>query len=1009
MPTAVSQLPSEESLKAQFPLTFPVPSPATHPELLTTQDLHREEDLLRNPTSFRSWWSAINTTREAFLSLQKTEPPPDLAEEVTALLGPLASPLAQISLQRLTYLYEAALVQFPGSFKLWKSYLNLRMSFVLGKLVVKKRAGGKKKFPEMKDALEDEHEDLEQWEDGLDPVVGWEEWKSLVATFERALMWLPRLPRLWLMYLSLFFHPQCPPLLSHTHARHTFDRALRTLPPSLHSRIWVRYLLWAEKKGGVTTVHVYRRYLAIDPSVTERFTTLLLNPVNSSPRPLEAAKLLLSLARKASRGEYTSPEGKSPYQLLEDWIEVVEKFSDEVGLDVEETIESNKAIAASEAEATESADVVPELTSANGKLLRMAGPAIPVTPDGQSAYPCDEDEDPVSPHKLNVEKIIHKDGLAIYKDQAGRLWTGLATYWIKRGEFDRAKETFEDGLKSVLTIRDFTQIFDSYAEFGESLISAMMTGLENEDDDTEEEAAETERDLDAKIAEFEDLTDRRPFLVNDVLIRRNPNDVQEWEKRVALWGENDDKVAATYTNALETINPRKATANLHRLYINFAKFYEEGGVSGQAEEDLDSARKILEKGTKINFKLVEDLAEVWCEWSEMEIRHDNYDDSIRVMQRATAIPKDTKINYHDHTLSAQTRLFKSLKLWSFYVDLEESIGTVESTKNVYDRILELRIANAQIIVNYAAFLEENKYFEESFKIYERGVELFTFPISFEIWNIYLSKFVKRYGGTKLERARDLFEQALEKCPPKSCKPLFLMYAKLEEDYGLAKRSMNILDRATKVVSDQDKFDMFTIYIAKATANYGLPATRPIYERALEGRKLVYLLFFTLLTSDVVLPDRQTADMCLRFAAMERKLGEIDRARAIIAHASQFCDPRVNPDFWAQWHSFELDTGSEDTFKEMLRIKRSVQAQFNTEASYLTAETTAAKQGTRKAEEDAPQDAMAAVEKQAGTVKGFVAATTTRLPPVDGEEAEAADAAAPAANVDEIHIDDDDDL
>lgn len=28
--------------------------------------------------------------------------------------------------------------------------------------------------------------------------------------------------------------------------------------------------------------------------------------------------------------------------------------------------------------------------------------------------------------------------------------------------------------------------------------------------------------------------------------------------------------------------------------------------------------------------------------------------------------------------------------------------------------------------------------------------------------------------------------------------------------------------------------MFTIYIAKATANYGLPATRPIYERALQG-------------------------------------------------------------------------------------------------------------------------------------------------------------------------------
>lgn len=67
-------------------------------------------------------------------------------------------------------------------------------------------------------------------------------------------------------------------------------------------------------------------------------------------------------------------------------------------------------------------------------------------------------------------------------------------------------------------------------------------------------------------------------------------------------------------------------------------------------------------------------------------------------------------------MSVQARLFKSLKLWSFYVDLEESLGIVESAKAVYDKILELRIANAQIIVNYAAFLEENQYYEESFKV-----------------------------------------------------------------------------------------------------------------------------------------------------------------------------------------------------------------------------------------------------------------------------------------------------
>ncbi len=34
-------------------------------------------------------------------------------------------------------------------------------------------------------------------------------------------------------------------------------------------------------------------------------------------------------------------------------------------------------------------------------------------------------------------------------------------------------------------------------------------------------------------------------------------------------------------------------------------------------------------------------------------------------------------------------------------------------------------------------------------------------------------------------------------------------------------------------------------------------------------------------------------MCLRFADMERKLGEIDRARAVYSYCSQMCDPRVS--------------------------------------------------------------------------------------------------------------------
>jgi pre-mRNA-splicing factor SYF1 len=62
-------------------------------------------------------------------------------------------------------------------------------------------------------------------------------------------------------------------------------------------------------------------------------------------------------------------------------------------------------------------------------------------------------------------------------------------------------------------------------------------------------------------------------------------------------------------------------------------------------------------------------------------------------------------------------------------------------------------------------------------------------------------------GNKIERARDLFDQALEKCPPKMSKPLFLMYAQMEEEHGLARRAMSIYEKATQSVADADKFEV----------------------------------------------------------------------------------------------------------------------------------------------------------------------------------------------------------
>ncbi|KAH9980386.1 hypothetical protein BGW80DRAFT_1454870 [Lactifluus volemus] len=150
-----------------------------------------------------------------------------------------------------------------------------------------------------------------------------------------------------------------------------------------------------------------------------------------------------------------------------------------------------------------------------------------------------KDEDTNNPRRLNIEQIVHKDGLAVLSAYHSRLYT-----------------------------------IDAYAEFSESVISALMEELANSDEEDEDsDAKETEEELDAKMKEFEELMDRRPFLVNDVLLRR---DIQEWEKRVAPWGQDDEKVAEMSTKALSAIASRKATANFHRCKVDLTCTFELG-------------------------------------------------------------------------------------------------------------------------------------------------------------------------------------------------------------------------------------------------------------------------------------------------------------------------------------------------------------------------------------------------------------------------------------------------
>lgn len=313
----------------------------------------------------------------------------------------------------------------------------------------------------------------------------------------------------------------------------------------------------------------------------------------------------------------------------------------------------------------------------------------------------------------------------------GHLWNSLADYYVRSGLFERARDIYEEAIQTVTTVRDFTQIFDAYAQFEELSLNKQMEEFSSENNASED----YDIDIELRLVRFENLMERRLLLLNSVLLRQNPHNVQEWHKRVELFQSQPLEIIKTYTEAVQTVQPKLAVGKLYTLWVDFAKFYE---VNGQ----LDDARVVFEKATQVDFLKVDELASVWCEWAEMEIRNNNIKKALSLMQKSTVLPKRS-VSYHDDKETVQSRLYKSLKLWSMYADLEESFGSFITCKAVYDRIIDLKICTPQIIINYALFLEEHNYFEDAFCTYEKGIALFKWPNVFDIWNSYITKFLDR--------------------------------------------------------------------------------------------------------------------------------------------------------------------------------------------------------------------------------------------------------------------------
>jgi pre-mRNA-splicing factor SYF1 len=62
----------------------------------------------------------------------------------------------------------------------------------------------------------------------------------------------------------------------------------------------------------------------------------------------------------------------------------------------------------------------------------------------------------------------------------------------------------------------------------------------------------------------------------------------------------------------------------------------------------------------VPYKYVDDLATVWCEWAEMELRHNNFKAALELMRQATEAPRRPKklSQQEERLLPVQERLYR---------------------------------------------------------------------------------------------------------------------------------------------------------------------------------------------------------------------------------------------------------------------------------------------------------------------------------------------------------------
>ena len=723
-------------------------------------------------------------------------------------------------------IYQVSLHYLPGSYKLWYHYLKEEREYVKSNYNI--------------------------------PNKHYEEVNRI---HEQALIYMMKMPIIWMNYIQFMMEQN-----SITKTKIIFNKALQAIPITQHKKLWEIYIPWVESLIGChkSKIEIFKRYIKFNPDYKEKFINYLIGIKEFNL----AIHLIIEILNEEN---FYSKENKSQYYY---WIllcQIINNYPEDLNL---------------------------------GKYNK----------------------------DLNVDKVI-RHGIKKYTDEVGNLWVTLANYYIKIGLIEKAREIFEEALEKILTPRDFSLIYNSYLNFEQEMMkqnlfynndinndnyeltdnkenknlqSLELNELENalnelnikeSDDYKKEEKFEKEKLLEkqsqdkSNLQKFNfirvnNLIQRRPFLKNSTILRRNPNNVSEWLKRIELMKEKKDLnlIKNLYEECLNTIKINLAYGRLSEIYISYANFFEENN-------NIKKANEIYYKGCNLNFKNTEENVNMWCLWCEMNVRQKRYQDAYHIIK---FICTNNANKYYKYN--------KNIKLWSLYVDLEMNLNQNNEKQiiYIYSKMIEYKIANIETIFNFIIYLESIKNYEKIYNIYEQSLDLFRWPNSYDICICYLVDFINHYKSDKTEIFRDIIQNII--ILSGHLKIFYYIYAFYEEKYGLYNHCIDILKEASQNVKEEEKPEIHSVIIAKCAKYFGIGKVRLAFDDAMNNLEKSYVL-----------------EIGLKYISIEIKLKEINRARGIFKYLGKLFNPdnkEYKEEFWEMWDNFEKIYGDSITYQEM---------------------------------------------------------------------------------------------